>query len=260
MPPTREVIQAEALDWLDHHPAATDTSIITSLPDVSELGGLTLQAWREWFVAAAERVIRWVPDGGVSIFFQSDIRHSGVWVDKGYWVSRAAERADAHLLWHGIACRKPPGTAVLGRPTYSHLLCFQRGTVQAGRHAFPDVLPDVGWMSFSKAMGMKACELACRFLLQETRTRRVLDPFCGQGTVLAVANAMGLDAVGIDLSRRRCKNARRLVVNFDGKINVSPTTAHSALSTHARAAAGRSRSCDEETTRTETIARGPDRG
>ena len=35
----------------------------------------------------------------------------------------------------------------------------------------------------------------------------VLDPFCGQGTVLALANSWGLDAVGIDVNRKRCKVA-----------------------------------------------------
>ena len=35
----------------------------------------------------------------------------------------------------------------------------------------------------------------------------VLDPFCGQGSVLALANSWGLDAVGIDVNRKRCKVA-----------------------------------------------------
>jgi DNA modification methylase len=40
----------------------------------------------------------------------------------------------------------------------------------------------------------------------------VVDPFCGHGTVLAVANAMGFDALGIDLSVRQCRAARRLTL------------------------------------------------
>lgn len=63
-------------------------------------------------------------------------------------------------------------------------------------------------------MGVNACQLACRFLLEETSTRLVVDPFCGHGTVLAVANAMGLDALGIDLSVRQCRAARKLVVEL----------------------------------------------
>jgi len=35
----------------------------------------------------------------------------------------------------------------------------------------------------------------------------VIDPFCGQGTVLAVANEMGMDALGVELSRKRCRTA-----------------------------------------------------
>jgi tRNA G10 N-methylase Trm11 len=38
----------------------------------------------------------------------------------------------------------------------------------------------------------------------------VVDPFCGHGTILAVANEHGLDAVGVELSAKRARKARRL--------------------------------------------------
>ena len=39
------------------------------------------------------------------------------------------------------------------------------------------------------------------------RAPLVLDPFCGHGTVLALANAYGLDAFGIDINPNRCEGA-----------------------------------------------------
>jgi hypothetical protein len=44
------------------------------------------------------------------------------------------------------------------------------------------------------------------------RTPVVVDPFCGVGTVLAVANAHGLDALGVEKHRKRAEQARALVV------------------------------------------------
>ena len=78
------------------------------------------------------------------------------------------------------------------------------------RHPGPDVLADAGVMPWSRAMGAAACRVACRYLRDDLRTTVVVDPFCGQGTALAVANAMGLDAIGIELSPKRCKKARAL--------------------------------------------------
>jgi tRNA G10 N-methylase Trm11 len=45
----------------------------------------------------------------------------------------------------------------------------------------------------------------------------VVDPFCGFGTVLAVANALGLDAVGVDVSPRMCRRARTLQIDLTGR-------------------------------------------
>ena len=64
-------------------------------------------------------------------------------------------------------------------------------------------------------MGVRACVEACRFVIAETATRTVVDPFCGFGTVLAVANALGLDAVGVDFSVRMCRRAEALEIDLD---------------------------------------------
>jgi len=207
----RLVVQAEALAWLEANPAAPATSVVTSLPDVSEHPSQRLDAWRSWFLDAARRVMRWVPADGVAIFYQSDIRHHAAWIDKGYLVTRAAEDEGRAILWHKIVCRKPPGTVALGRPSYSHMIAVA-SEARPVRHPGPDVLPDAGAMSWSRAMGVEACRVAVRFLLDETTTTTVVDPFCGRGTVLAVANAMGLAAIGVDLGAKRCRAARSATV------------------------------------------------
>jgi hypothetical protein len=208
-PAPRSVVQAEALSWLAANPAAAGSSVITSLPDVSELAPFQLEAWRVWFVAAARSVIRWVPEGGVAIFYQSDIRHQHVWVDKGYLILRATEEEQAVLIWHKIVCRSRPGTITPGRPSYSHMLCVGKSPMATPTRPGPDVLADAGYMPWSRAMGEAACRVACRFLRDETATTTIVDPFCGEGSVLAVANAMGFAALGIDLSAKRCKAARQ---------------------------------------------------
>jgi hypothetical protein len=206
----REVVHGDALAWMEATPAPEGASVITSLPDLSELPALGLEGWRAWFIDAARRVIRWVPDAGVAIFFQSDIRVRGTWIDKGHLVHRAADDEAAHLVWHKIICRKPPGTHSFGRAAYAHLMCVSRAERPPPHHGVPDVLPDGGAKTWSKGMGVDACRLAVRYLKEETATTLVVDPFCGHGTALAVANEMGLPALGVDTSRAQCKKARNL--------------------------------------------------
>jgi hypothetical protein len=212
--PKRTVHHGDALPWLRAAGTLAGASVVTSLPDASELPALGFDGWRRWFDDAALLTIRSVPDDGVAIFFQSDVNRAGHWIDKGAMVSRAAERAGMVTLFHKIVCRKPPGTMTHGRASYSHLLGFARVLRPALARATPDVLPDGGFQPSPKSMGVLACVDACRFVLTQTRTRTIVDPFCGLGTVLAVANALGLDAIGVDVSARMCKRARQLSVTL----------------------------------------------
>jgi hypothetical protein len=216
--PARQVVQAEALAWLREHPAEPGDAVVTSLPDISELPALGpgLAGWQSWFVAAAAEVLRWPRLESVALFYQSDVRHQGLWVDKAYLVQKAAENVGAPLLFHRVVCRRPVGTLTQGRASYSHLLAFTMGAPWPPKRPAADVLPDAGEAPWSRGMGTLACAAACRFLLQETATRRVVDPFCGRGTVLAVANALGLDALGVEISAKRCRAARSLSVSLTG--------------------------------------------
>ncbi len=188
-------------------------SVITSLPDVSEVG-MTLDRWRPWFEDAAALVMQSIDPQGVAIFFQSDIKHAGRWIDKGALVTRAAERVGVGMLFHKIVCRRPPGFAGFGRASYAHMLGFASWPLRE-KHARIDVLPDGGSKPGVKSMGVKACLDACQFVKNETPTRTVVDPFCGFGTVLAVANALGLDAIGVDASSRMVKKARALQIDLE---------------------------------------------
>ena len=58
-------------------------------------------------------------------------------------------------------------------------------------------------------MGVNAAVLACAFVRAVSERQGspacVIDPFCGEGTALCVANELGMDACGVELSRRRCR-------------------------------------------------------
>lgn len=224
----RTIINQDAIPWLQE-PAnrIPQASVVTSLPDISEVPQRGFDGWKAFFGEAARLVAAWVPDDGVAIFFQSDIKHEGRWLDKGYWVQRALEDTGSKLLWHKIVCRRPAGTVTYGRASYSHMLCFSRGVVPAADRSFADVLPEAGHMPWTRAMGTNACLAACKFVAQQTTCRTIVDPFCGYGTALAVANAMGMTAVGVELSARKCRKARALSFSLDanGTLAVPPLTA-----------------------------------
>ena len=186
-----------------------DHAIVTSLPDHSELPGLGVDGWRAWFVETVALACRAIADDAVAMFYQTDVKHDGRWIDKGHLVMCGADAAGSHALWHKIVCRVAPGTTTFGRPAYAHCICVSRARRLSPGASTPDVLPSLGEMTWSRAMGSAACEMAVTFAKSIGATT-IVDPFCGVGSVLAAANAHGLAAIGVEISRRRAAKARQL--------------------------------------------------
>lgn len=208
----REVHCVDAIPWMRNRGPIAGAAAITSLPDVSELT-LALPAWRSWFLDAVQLVVNAVPDDGVAIFFQSDIKHEGRWIDKGAWVVRAAEDAGASVLFHKLICRRQPGLLTKGRPGYTHLIAVSRARRSPDELPIPDIVVDPGRSPWVRAMGIRAAAHAVRFAREHAQARLIFDPFCGVGTVLAVANALGMNSLGLERSTKRCAQARALTVH-----------------------------------------------
>ena len=232
--PYRKVYNTDALLYLQNTPQLPGC-VITSLPDHTETP-FTLPQWKRWFIDAVAAVIRRTPVDGLAMFYQTDVRSGGEWVSKSYLVLRGAERAGGRLVWHKIVVQSSVGSVKGSKAAYAHLLCFSpaplpgkvksalsgdievaaagevRPYVETASSLTPDILSSRGAMTWKRAMGLLACAFACEYVQRNTRHRCIVDPFCGQGSVLAVANAQGMDSVGVDTSKRRCCLARQLDV------------------------------------------------
>jgi hypothetical protein len=102
---TREIRCGDGVAFLRRGPLPADHALVTSLPDVSELPALGLEGWRAWFAETAALACAAVAEESVAVFYQTDIKVAGRWIDKAHLVLTGAERAGAHLLWHKVVCR-----------------------------------------------------------------------------------------------------------------------------------------------------------
>ena len=244
---TRTVLCGDSIEWLDSQPALLPerAHIITSLPDISELK-LSPAAYEQWFSSRVAALLSRLHPSSVAIFYQTDGRVSGTdrtWLDKGFLATLGARAVGAATVWHRIVNASMPSQVRNGRPGFARLLCFSRAhrCVAAG----VDVLPTRGHMSYGAAAGEAAVSAAVQYVLLAHAQERtppahaegeaaptqaegkatgeaaaarplIVGPFCGQGTVLALANAWGCDAMGVDTNRSRCKVATtRIAKNED---------------------------------------------
>jgi len=210
--PPRTVHTADGLQWLRDNPLPFDHAILTSLPDSSELRRLPFEQWQSWFVTAATLVIHATSARSAAIFYQTDVKRDGRWVDKAFLVQQGALATNVPLVFHKIVCRAPAGVATHGRPGYAHLLAFSRELRDDSEQATADVLPRLGTMTWPRAIGLDAAFAAVTWLRDRARARTIVDPFCGVGTALAVANRLGLHAIGVEINPGRAERARTLAV------------------------------------------------
>jgi hypothetical protein len=218
--PERIVECADALVWLEANSkeSLAGSSLVASMPDISEFTNYSLEQWKSWFTNTASLIMSRTPDDGVAIFYQSDIKYEGVWVDKAYLVQKAAEHNGLELLWHKIVCRVNPGITTFGKPAYSHILCFSKNVRlnDMGRST-PDVIPELGEKTWVRGMGLENCLMIAQFIARETKSTTVVQPFCGEGSILAAATLKGLRGIGIERSLKRAEKARRLQISEDLK-------------------------------------------
>lgn len=202
-----EVINGDAVEWLRARPRQAGCSLVTSLPDVAELG-VSISLWEGFFVEAASACLAAVPDEGVAVFLQTDKKVDGRWISKAGLVLHAAAADGSALLAHQIVCRHPPGTVSMGRPGFSHLLVFSRGLRAPAALSSADVLLDPGVAAWSHGMGPAVATRALRWIGGlSPSTTTILAPFCGLGEALVAARAAGLGAIGIERNRKRAAQA-----------------------------------------------------
>lgn len=196
-----------ALEWLREHPLPQDAAIVTSLPNFDEFTNRDPARWRTWFVDAAEMVLRSTPSESACVFFQTDVKHEGVWIDKSFLVQLAAQRAKVPMIWHKVALRAPVGTQTNQRPGYAHLLCFSKTVRHTHDNATPDVLARIGSQDWPRAMGRDVADAAVQWLRDHAGAQTIVAPFCGTGTALDAANALDMQAIGVERNPGRAQRA-----------------------------------------------------
>lgn len=201
-------ICGDAVDWLRGQQAGGVGSIVTSLPDADETGQGFSQ-WQEWFKDTAALCIGATSDNAVTIFYQTDRKAEGRWISKAEMILSTVAPEAARVLWHKIALRAAPGAIDVRRPGYSHLIAISRQATPG--KATADVL-DRGRVLYPNGMGLKAASFAVRFAMRFSND--LVDPFCGRGTIPAVAEALGMNVTGIDIDPLQIEKARRLKLAF----------------------------------------------
>jgi hypothetical protein len=210
----------DSLKWLQSQPDQSVPNFVTGIPDLNELGDLSVEEYLNFFDSVSHLIFKKVRPDGYCIFIQTDRRIGGQWIDKSFFLTKMAYQHNAKLIWHKIVCQRDVGKTDLHRPTYSHMLCY---TVKGSPGvAFPDVLP-VGDKLYENATPMSASEASIQYIANQIKKQKrspkdlkfdVIDPFVGRGTIGLSALQHGLSFLGLDLDPQQCQATHELLSNI----------------------------------------------
>lgn len=198
---------ADALDWLQQPQNMKHGAIITGPPDPAEIG-MDPHDYPAWLDQVLTLSLRATKGGTPCTFIVTDRKADGGTISKAHAAMTLAHDHGMRLLWHKVVLRRDPGKVDLHRPGYSHLLAFGDDRVRPGT-ATPDVIP-TGQRLYANGTDTRAATVAIRHAL--LHTTHITDPFCGRGTIPALAAAMGATAVGVDIDPAQVERARALQV------------------------------------------------
>ena len=242
-------------------PFQEGSSVFTSLPDISEiesslLKGISdplerIQVYEEWFIKVSRHILNRLPNNAYAIFLQSPVRAIDAktnkvlkYIDKSHLLAIAVLRTNCVLMWKKMTINSVLDKRSFHRPTYSDLICFGKGqpkqeeslkghlsdkpttlystpTYNTEDFAVPDIIQR-GEMLWPKGVGIDTAILGIQFLKYAAKASLVIDPFCGVGTILAVANYYGLDSFGVEISPKRSKQS--FAKQVDEEIKRIPST------------------------------------
>ena len=216
-----KIICVDSLKWLQKQPDQSVRNFVTGIPDMNELGCLTIEEYLTFFNKVSQLIFEKVKENGYCIFIQTDRRVAGQWIDKSFLLTKKAYENGFKLVWHKIVCQREVGRTDLYRPAYSHCLCYTK-TGKPGS-AFADVLP-VGAKLYDNGTPVTASDAVIQFIRKQIRepakpTQRphsegppdVVDVFVGKGTIgVSVLNA-GLSFLGIDIDPQQCHASQQLL-------------------------------------------------
>lgn len=216
MKPRRRIICTDALPWLNENKGLG--AIFTSLPDyeAADYGSWRgshecnpVEYYEQWFIDAAHACMQATAPGCPTIFYQTDRKHDRELISKTALLSYAAYLyADDRrpLLWHKIIERKNVDRY---RPGIIHMMAFGDAKKKCGPGVATADIFKRGDAYEKDSFSYQAIRVALNFCSRKTDT--IIDPFCGTGSMLAIANEeYGMNAIGIDIDSDKCVIAQSL--------------------------------------------------
>ena len=163
--------------------------------------------WIHWLKMSCLAIAGMMDEKSIVFFYQTNRKFEGSIIDKKNIITNEFLAMGFNLIHSKIVLKQEPETINLFRPTFTNFFSFSK-SLGPGKPS-PDVIR-CGEMIYKNAMGYNACRFAVEYVKEKKVSDTILDPFCGRGSVLKIANDLGMKSMGIDIDIKQVEHAKNL--------------------------------------------------
>jgi adenine-specific DNA methylase len=192
-----DLYNGDSIEWLQNQPDNSLSTVITGIPDLSEITNYlpdSIEAYKNFLCEIVSLLANKVKASEYIIFIQTDRRNNGEWIDKSFEITKTMEKCGVALRFHKIVCSSK--IIDLYRVGYSHMLCFSK--LSKYSKPFRDVIPPSQKLWANATPINPLIEIAQ--FLKSKNVNHVIDPFAGFGTVGLIMNLFGISSWNIELN------------------------------------------------------------
>lgn len=192
-----DFLNEDSIEWLKTQRDNSLSTIITSIPELSEVTDYiddTPEDYKTFLHEIVLLLAQKVRDDEFIIFIQTDRRKNGIWIDKAFEIQSIMKSCNIPLRFHKVTINKEG--IDLYRVGYSHILGFSK--IRTYNKRFPDVFRS-GLRLWPNATPLVPLISIMEFL-QKCKINHIIDPFAGYGTIGLVANIYGIHSWNIEIN------------------------------------------------------------
>lgn len=217
----RETYLGNMLDKLPelHKIKNTTFHYVVGIPDSAEINPKpTLSEYIKLIIKFSKTIFESSSKDSIFFFLQTDKynKEPPMWIDKMYYISKIALEYGFYPFCKKIIINDF-GETYSSRSQYTNLYGFSKININIYKNNSEFMKQEIIYnanKTWINGFAINAVDLCVNFIKNNSKPSKyyIVDPFIGEGSLLAICDIYGINSIGIDIEKDKIEIAKKLVI------------------------------------------------